>query len=107
MNMAGDIYTTTNFKQALSTTRHLFLQFIFQFFRKAISLLSFNTPPIPTPSLNLYSQPMTFPHIIKKIEAFLLEFTPASILNQLSAEKALVNVISESTLLNPIVNSQS
>lgn len=109
MNMAGEVHTITNFKQALSTTRHLYFisAVYFPILQKGYFTLLFqhtsNTSTFSMP----YSQPMTLPHIIEKIEAFYLRSTPASILNQLSSEKPLVNVINESTLLNPRVNFQS
>lgn len=109
MNVAGEKQTTANFKWALSTTRHFYFisPVYFPTLQKGcFTFLSHRTSNTPTPPY-LHSQPMSLPHITEKIEAFSLEPTPARVLIQPITEIALVIVTSGSTLLNPMVNSQS
>lgn len=83
--MVREKYTTTNFKWALSTTRHFYFISLFSLFSKFqkgyLILLSSH---IQYPHLLHTSTPsMTLPHVIEKIEAFSPEPSPASLFEQI------------------------
>lgn len=95
MNVVGEKCTIINFKWVLSMTRHFyFFPFSVYFptlWKSYFTLLSHHTSNTPMFSIHPL-QPMTLPHIFKKIEALFLELTPASLLDQPSTEKWLLSM---------------